>query len=120
MSTVLGQYTLHSFPPPGSGAVLIYILNILKHYNISPGDDVPVLYHRMAEAFKWAYAERTKLGDPNDTEIREEIDKVRELLSYLVTSMIGSIFKHINWIYHNEDGNFTSHMSPDCIKTSRE
>ena len=76
VSTVLGRYTLHSFPPPGSGAVLAYILNILKRYNISPGDDAPVLYHRMAEAFKWAYAERTKLGDPNDSEISEEIGQV--------------------------------------------
>ena len=76
VSTVLGHYTLHSFPPPGSGAVLIYILNIMKRYNISPGDDVPVLYHRMAEAFKWAYAERTKLGDPTDPEISEEIGQV--------------------------------------------
>ena len=46
VSTTLGRYTLHSFPPPGSGAVLAYILNILKRYDISPGDDEPVLYHR--------------------------------------------------------------------------
>ena len=76
VSTILGRYTLHSFPPPGSGPILAYILNILKHFQISPGDDVPVLYHRMAEAFKWAYAERTKLGDPADPEISEEIGLV--------------------------------------------
>ena len=76
VSAVLGRYTLHSFPPPGSGAVLVYILNIMKRYNISPGNDIPMLYHRMAEAFKWAYAERTKLGDPTDPEISKEIDQV--------------------------------------------
>ena len=76
VSAVLGRYTLHSFPPPGSGAVLVYILNIMKRYNISPGNDIPMLYHRMAEAFKWAYAERTKLGDPTDPEISEEIRQV--------------------------------------------
>ena len=83
VSTILGRYTLHSFPPPGSGVILAYILNILKHFQISPGDDVPLLYHRMAEAFKWAYAERTKLGDPADPEIREEIDHVSTQFHYL-------------------------------------
>ena len=72
----LGRHTLHSFPLPGSGVVLAYILNILKRFNISPGDDTPVLYHRMAEAFKWGYAERSKLGDPADPEFGQEINKV--------------------------------------------
>ena len=76
VSMDLGRHTLHSFPLPGSGVVLAYILNVLKRFNISPGDDTPVLYHRMAEAFKWGYAERSKLGDPADPEFGQEINKV--------------------------------------------
>ena len=78
-SLLLGRHTIHSSPLPGSGAVLAYILNILKHFNISPGGDTPPLYHRITEAFKWAYAERTKLGDPTDPAITEEMNKVCEL-----------------------------------------
>ena len=69
--------TLYSVPPPGSGAVLGSILNILDNFNIQPGDDIPLLYHRMVEAFKWAFATRTELGDPvGDPEIREQVQSV--------------------------------------------
>lgn len=60
---------LYSVPSPGSGAILAYILNILDSFNIKPEDDNPLLYHRITEAFKWAFALRTELGDPNDPEI---------------------------------------------------
>ena len=38
--------TLYSVPPPGSGAIMAYILNILDLYNIQPADNIPLLYHR--------------------------------------------------------------------------
>lgn len=69
--------TLYSVPPPGSGAVLGSILNILDNFNIRPGDDIPLLYHRMVEAFKWAFATRTELGDPvGDPDIRDQVNSV--------------------------------------------
>ena len=75
--------TLYSVPPPSSGAVLAFILNILDNYKIKPEDDSPLLYHRIVEAFKWAYAQRTKLGDPvGDPKIREKVRAVvKDLLS---------------------------------------
>ncbi len=77
VSATVGPHVLHSVPPPGSGAILAYILNILQHYDVGPGDDQPVLYHRIVEAFKWAYAVRTRLGDPADPEITEEVNEVQ-------------------------------------------
>ena len=77
--------TLYSMPPPGSGVLVAYILNILDEYLVqtkdkSTGKSIsqdPLTYHRMAEAFKHAYAQRTKLGDPccNATAI-DEIQQV--------------------------------------------
>ena len=67
---------LHSSPLPGSGAVLAFILNILKQFEISPGVNLPLLSHRMIEAFKWAYAKRAELGDPTDPDITEKVSKV--------------------------------------------
>ena len=55
--------TLFSNPPPASGVIMAAILNILDNYDIKPEDDIPLLYHRIAESYKWAYAKRTQLGD---------------------------------------------------------
>ena len=41
--------TFYSMPPPGSGAIMAYILNILDNYNIQPEDDGPLLYHRYGQ-----------------------------------------------------------------------
>ena len=79
----IGEYIFHSFPAPGSGSILVYIMNILKHFNFGPGEDVS-MYHRITEAFKWAYALRTRFGDPNDPEITEEVIGVAILFSTLI------------------------------------
>ncbi len=58
-----GGLTLYTSPLPGSGAVLAYIINILKHYNFGPEDESdPVTYQRMTESFKWGYGRRSELG----------------------------------------------------------
>ena len=80
-------------------------MNLMKWFKVDKTDDNPLLYHRMNEAFKWAYAHRlepsifhpistrikiyhfkylfyrSKLGDPSDPEYAAEIEKVRKLRS---------------------------------------
>ncbi len=75
MSVDLGDgLTMYSSPPPGSGVVLAYILNILENYAMSAADaDDPVTYQRIAEAFKWGYARRSELGDPFDPDYTQQI-----------------------------------------------
>eukprot|EP00058_Branchiostoma_floridae_P026463 XP_002611954.1 hypothetical protein BRAFLDRAFT_60348 [Branchiostoma floridae] len=74
--TLDGGMTVLSPPPPSSGAVLSLILNILDGYRLNSssvdGTDNQILtYHRIVEAFKFAYAKRTELGDPNFLQIDE-------------------------------------------------
>ena len=56
-------------PLPGTGVLIAYIMNILEGYlpkGKSGAEDTESLtYHRMAEVLKHAYAQRTKLADPN-------------------------------------------------------
>lgn len=62
------KMTLFSSPPPGSGILLGFILNILDGYNLTSEsikdiNSTILTYHRIIEAFKFAYARRTELGD---------------------------------------------------------
>ncbi|XP_065280283.1 scoloptoxin SSD14-like isoform X3 [Dermacentor albipictus] len=69
-----GGMTMFSAPPPASGAVLAYILGIMDAFRSSPGsileDNVTTL-HRFAEACKFAYARRARLGDPKFVECEQ-------------------------------------------------
>ena len=82
---------MHSTKPPGSGAILGFILNILQNYNFSPGKDFlkdeALLYHRVVEAFKWAYGQRSNLGDPGDSDITEIINQVKLLHSTIFNTL---------------------------------
>lgn len=61
--------TLYSMPSPGSGVLVAYIMNVLDDHLPIKRDQLPqsldpLTYHRITEAFKHAFAQRTKLGDP--------------------------------------------------------
>lgn len=62
-----GQISMFSVPPPGSGLILGFILNILDEYGLTPesidDSNIVLTHHRITEAMKWAYAKRTELGD---------------------------------------------------------
>lgn len=69
-------YTIYSMPPPSSGGVhIIQMLNILKRFNISDsGHNSALTIHYMAEAMKYAFADRSKyLGDPDFFDVPVDI-----------------------------------------------
>lgn len=73
---------VYGVPPPGSGSLVALILNIMNEYYhfgneiFKSQEEIDLLYHRLVEAFKFAYAQRTFLGDPKFTNITELIEKL--------------------------------------------
>lgn len=65
--------TLHTISLPGGGPLIAFILNVLNDY-LPNGESVQSI-QRIAEAFKFAYAKRTELGDERFVEDALEIVK---------------------------------------------
>ncbi|XP_043236998.1 scoloptoxin SSD14-like isoform X1 [Amphibalanus amphitrite] len=68
--------SLYGVPAPGSGNLLTFVFNILDGYQYSQHrprteEQLNLMYHRIAEAFKYAFARRTELADPEFVDISE-------------------------------------------------
>lgn len=98
----LGDLTLYATDPPSSGAVVALIINILKEYNFtkkSRDEEAVLTYHRVIEAFKYGFAGRAELGDPNfDTRTGvDTYDSIKAILSNMTSPAFAeSIHKKIN------------------------
>jgi gamma-glutamyltranspeptidase / glutathione hydrolase / leukotriene-C4 hydrolase len=62
----LEDFKLYAGPLPGSGILLTFIFDVLKGYGRL--DDSALTWHRVMEAFKYAYAKRTHMADPEFVE----------------------------------------------------
>ncbi|KAK9760582.1 hypothetical protein K7432_015257 [Basidiobolus ranarum] len=78
---LVGYYRGHKViaaPPPASGSVVLSVLNTLEGYDL-PTDKLSDLnLHRVIESFKYGYAQRTSLGDPD---FANTTAKISEMLS---------------------------------------
>uniref|UniRef100_U5EWG4 Putative gamma-glutamyltransferase n=1 Tax=Corethrella appendiculata TaxID=1370023 RepID=U5EWG4_9DIPT len=78
-SKILHGSRIVSIPAPGSGLLLNFMLNILNGYEKLNGSD-PVTIHRIVESFKYGYAKRTEIGDPEFVDgIEEHIEKLSNI-----------------------------------------
>lgn len=61
VSQIIQNYTMYTNPLPATGVLITMILNTLGGY--VPSYSSVLSLHRITEVFKFAYAERTELGD---------------------------------------------------------
>nr|XP_005595453.2 glutathione hydrolase 5 proenzyme isoform X1 [Macaca fascicularis] len=91
----LGDYTLYSPPPPAGGAILSFILNVLRGFNFSaesvarPEGRVN-MYHHLVETLKFARGQRWRLGDPRSHPKLQNAsqDLLEETLAQLIRQQI--------------------------------
>nr|CAD7446155.1 unnamed protein product [Timema bartmani] len=113
---------LFSVPPPGSGAVIAFILNILEGYNltaesVSTIDDTVLTFHRTTEAFKYGYARRTELGDPNFVNVTETMKRLvsksyaRTIRRKIRDDRTNSNASVYGGVFYNQNDHGTSHIS---------
>lgn len=94
--------------------ILVFILNLLKTYELMHD---ALSYHRIAEAFKFAFAKRTVLGDQPSDDILEMMqnltsekyaDEVRKLINDEATSQD---FEYYGAKFDSADDHGTAHVS---------
>uniref|UniRef100_UPI0030B894FF glutathione hydrolase 5 proenzyme isoform 3 precursor n=1 Tax=Mus musculus TaxID=10090 RepID=UPI0030B894FF len=107
----LGNYTLYSPPPPAGGAILSFILNVLKGFNFSaetvarPGGEVN-MYHHLVETLKFAVGQRWRLWDPSSHPGIQNIsrDLLREDLAQRIRQQIDGRGDHHQLSHYNLTG----------------
>lgn len=87
------RFTIYGQNPPSSGVIYQYILNILDGYGFKKEDLTNEkskinVFHKVTEAFKFAYAKRSNLGDEEFVNGTEEL--IRNLTSSDYASYIRS------------------------------
>lgn len=108
--------TMYSLPLPGSGSMLAFIMNVLNDY--LPHGDQTLSMHRIIEAFKFAYAKRTELGDsqfvPRALEVEKNLTSenfAMEIRKLIEDDKTYNDYKHYGAYSASKDDHGTAHIN---------
>lgn len=81
-SELFNGHRLFSCPLPSTSLLVTYTLNILEGYHFQQNpleyyqNEDPIFYHILAEAFKFAFAKRTRLGDESTEDVLNAVEEM--------------------------------------------
>ncbi|XP_036385168.1 glutathione hydrolase 5 proenzyme [Megalops cyprinoides] len=94
----LGDYMMYIPPPPAGGAILGFILNVMKGFNLTPSsieDDKKVLtFHRYVEASKFANGQKHNIRDPSFNPGKDASWLIKDAFADHIRKMISSDATH--------------------------
>lgn len=113
---------LYIAPPPSSGILLGFIMKILKGYNFGPHsiasmNETIQTYHRIVEAYKWAYGKRTQIGDPDFNDLTKLVGELtsdeyaEEIRKKIDDSQTKTTYEDYGGQFYNGNDNGTAHIS---------
>ncbi|KAF1377499.1 hypothetical protein PFLUV_G00201430 [Perca fluviatilis] len=115
----LGNTQMHIPPPPAGGALLAFILRLMKGFPLTPnsldGGQMIQMYHRYIEAAKFANGQRTSISDPLFNNKKSANHLIDASFINRIRDMIFSNGTHDNSYYYNakpsRDHVGTTHVS---------
>ncbi|KAK3792405.1 hypothetical protein RRG08_045948 [Elysia crispata] len=120
-TTLDGSLRVLCPPPPSCGVVLSFILNILDGFLLNPNDLASPearihMYHRTIEAFKFAYAKRSSLGDEDFVDVKELVANLTsktyaDRMRQLITDNTTHEFPYYSPSFYSPQTSGTSHLS---------
>ncbi|XP_069003256.1 glutathione hydrolase 5 proenzyme isoform X1 [Embiotoca jacksoni] len=115
----LGNSQMHIPPPPAGGALLAFILTIMKEFSLTSdslvGDKKVQMYHHYIEAAKFANGQRRSIRDPVFDYTKSADHLIDPSFIHRIRAMISSNLTHENAYYLNikpsSDHIGTTHVS---------
>lgn len=108
--------TLYTVPVPGGGTLIAFIMNVLNDY--LPENESTIAMQRIAEAFKYAFAKRSELGDERFVNTTVDIVKnltnleyAEEIRKRILDNQTFDSYKHYGAQYTNNDDQGTINVN---------
>ncbi|KAL2092468.1 hypothetical protein ACEWY4_012266 [Coilia grayii] len=114
----LGDYDMYIPPPPAGGAVLSFILNTMRGYQLTPacleGQQKTLTFQRYVETFKFANGLKRFLRDPRFSSSKEALAATQDEFAKRIRAIISDGQTH-DALYYNVtpsvDSMGTTHVS---------
>ncbi|XP_023262219.1 glutathione hydrolase 5 proenzyme [Seriola lalandi dorsalis] len=114
----LGNIQMHIAPPPAGGALLAFILKLMKEFSLTPnslhGDQKIQMYHHYIEAVRFANGQKRSINDPDFNNGKSADHLIDPSFIKHIKGMISSNHTHKNSYYNispSSDHVGTTHVS---------